>query len=48
MQSRLKSLQTKYDGDEIAMQVIDGCFDEIAFYKQYPDYYGYLFLVISI
>lgn len=48
MDSRLKKLQMKYKDDEVANRVIDECFEEIEFYRRYPDYYGYLFLIMEI
>lgn len=48
MQERLEVLKKKYAGDDVAREVINDCFDEIAFYESYPDYYGYVFLIMSI
>jgi ubiquinone/menaquinone biosynthesis C-methylase UbiE len=47
MHVRLKILQKKYAGNDVATEVINECFDEIALYKAYPDYYGYVFLIMS-
>ena len=47
MRSRLKMLAARYKDDSEAMSVIDECSAEIDFYEQYPDYYGYVFLVMS-
>ena len=48
MYARLEVLKKKYAGDEVAAEVINDCFAEIALYKSYPDYYGYVFLIMSI
>lgn len=37
----------RYKDDSEAMSVIDECSAEIDFYERYPDYYGYVFLVMS-
>ena len=47
MRSRLQMLAARYKDDSEAMSVIDECGTEIDFYEQYPDYYGYVFLVMS-
>lgn len=44
---RLDLLANKYEGDRVAQGVLQGCRDEIAFYREYADYYGYVFLVMA-
>ena len=48
MRKRLEVLQKKYAGDDVAAAVIKDCFDEVAFYESYADFYGYVFLIMSI
>lgn len=47
MKLRLQTLAVKYNDDSEAMSVVNDCNAEIAFYEQYADYYGYVFLVMS-
>jgi SAM-dependent methyltransferase len=48
MKLRLQMLAAGYENDSDAMSVIDECNAEIAFYERYAEYYGYMFLVMSI
>jgi len=47
MRARLQMLATRYKDDSEAMSIINECGAEIDFYERYPDYYGYVFLVMS-
>jgi len=47
MQARLKDLAPKYAGDAVGQEVIDLCVEEVEVYRDFSDYYGYVFLVMT-
>ncbi len=47
LQQRIQLLREKYKGDEIAARVFALEEKEMAFYRKYSDYYGYVFYVLK-
>ena len=47
MAARLAELVFKYDGDPVALTVLDLHTEEIAMYREHSAYYGYAFLVMT-
>jgi SAM-dependent methyltransferase len=47
MEARLAELAPSYQGDELARSVLDECVEEIAMYREFSDFYGYVFLVMA-
>lgn len=48
MEERLKHIGEKHKDDRVAQQVIDECHLEVDVYRQYSEYYGYIFLVMAV
>jgi SAM-dependent methyltransferase len=48
MQERLAALAPRYAGDAAAQTVLRACREEIETYREFADYYGYVFLVMAI
>jgi SAM-dependent methyltransferase len=47
MDERLTSLASKYSGDPVAQSILRESAEEIAGYRKYARYYGYVFLVMA-
>jgi ubiquinone/menaquinone biosynthesis C-methylase UbiE len=47
MEKELPRLNTKYQGNEVAMAVFEGFRNEVNFYRKYSKYYGYEFFVMQ-
>jgi SAM-dependent methyltransferase len=47
MQARLDELGGKYQDDDVGQEVIDLCAEEIVMYRDFSDFYGYVFLVMA-
>jgi SAM-dependent methyltransferase len=47
MQTRLGELARTYANDPIAQAVLEDCAREIAIYRDYASFYGYVFLIMS-
>ena len=48
IEERLNKIGEKYKNDPVAQQVIDECQLEVDVYRQYSDYYSYIFLVMTV
>ena len=44
---RIDAIAAKYAGDPVAEAVLEECREEIAVFRDYPEYFGYLFLVMA-
>jgi len=47
MEKELSRLEEKYEGNKTALGVFENLLSEIAFYKEYSDYFGYEFFVMQ-
>ena len=45
--ARLEKLKSKYAGDDLARSVLDLTVEETEMYREYSDFYGYVFLVMT-
>jgi len=48
MQERLAQLTPRHEGDAVGQEVLQECREEIRCYREFSDYYGYLFLVMAV
>lgn len=48
LEQRLQPLKDKYSDSEDALQVLESHQREINIYRQYSDYYGYVFYILSV
>lgn len=48
MERRIAALRSRYAGDTVAQTVIDEAQGEIEVYRQYAEYYGYVFVVLRV
>ncbi|KPJ91566.1 MAG: hypothetical protein AMJ53_11420 [Gammaproteobacteria bacterium SG8_11] len=47
MEKELSRLKTKYQNNDVALKQFEAMSEEIDFYKQYSDYYGYEFFIMQ-
>lgn len=47
MEKELPRLNKKYEGNEVALAVFEGCRNEANFYRKYSKFYGYEFFVMQ-
>jgi ubiquinone/menaquinone biosynthesis C-methylase UbiE len=47
MAARMEALSKQFAGDALALSILDEARLEIDMFRRYPDYYGYLFIVLK-